>query len=174
MTILTVIWYSFALYYLLLKQYIVKPFFIHVVSRIGLFIDGRRFLKKYIKAMIWGALVAAAVTYCIIITSGNRYRLVSGAGLAGFVAFGYLVSEHRGSINWNQVMWGLTMQFCLALLVLRSQFGKQLFNTIGDKITAFLRFTDNGSQFLFGYLVTGELSAGLPHQPAIFAFKVSN
>lgn len=173
LTILTAIWYLFALYYLILKKYVVKPFFIHVVSRISMYIESRRFLKRYIKAIVWGILIAAAVIYCIIITTGNRYRLVSGAGLMGFLFFGYLMSEHKQYINWNQVLWGLAMQFCLALLVLRTEFGKQLFNTIGDKITAFLQFTDNGSAFLFGYLVTGDLSGSLPHQPAIFAFKVS-
>lgn len=157
---------------MVLKQYVVKPFFVHVVSRIGIFIENRRLLKKYFKAMIWAVLIACAFVYCLIITSRNRYRLVSGIGLAGFLLFGYLMSEHKRRINWNQVLWGLGMQFSLALLVLRSEFGKQLFNTIGDKITAFLMFTDTGSEFLFGYLVTGNLTGGAPHQMSIFAFKV--
>lgn len=171
LTVLTCIWYSFALYYLLLKKYIVKPFFIHVVSRISMLVQSHTILKRYHKAMIWILLVTAAIVYCILITAGNRYRLVSGIGLLGFLLFGYLMSEHKRRINWNQVLWGLAMQFCLALLVLRSNFGKQLFNTVGDKISAFLMFTDTGSAFLFGYLVTGQLD-GVPNQMSVFAFKV--
>ena len=172
LTVLTGIWYASCLYYLLLKRYVVKPFFVHVIGRASLFIESRRFLKRYFKAIVWGSLIVAAIAYCVVITAGHRYRLVSGVGLVVFVLFGYLMSEHRSSINWNQVLWGLAMQFSLALLVLRSEFGKQLFNTIGDKVTAFLMFTDNGSAFLFGYLVTGEMNGGLPTQMSIFAFKV--
>lgn len=83
------------------------------------------------------------------------------------------MSEYPHRINWNQVLWGLFLQFFLALFVLRTEFGKQLFKCIGDKITAFLSFTDEGSTFLFGYLVTGKMKGDtIPSEIGIFAFKV--
>jgi hypothetical protein len=129
-------------------------------------------LKKYMSVMVWGTLITLIVVYSVLITSGNRYRLVSGAGIFGFLAFGYLMSEHKEHIKWNQVLWGISLQFALALLVLRTNFGKMLFSCIGDKITNFLKFTDEGSSFLFGYLVSGQFN-GIDAQHAVFAFKAS-
>ena len=171
---MTVIWYLSALYYMCLKVHVVKPLLTLVRQLIKAGIGDSVFFHKYCSILVWGLLIAAAIVYCIIITAGNRYRLVSGIGLLAFVLFGYLMSEHKRSINWNQVLWGLAMQFSLALLVLRTTFGKQLFNTIGDKVTAFLSFTDKGTEFLFGYLVTGVLKGvGPEKQGSVFAFKVS-
>ena len=89
------------------------------------------------------------------------------------------MSEHRRHVNWNQVLWGLSLQFLLALFVLRTKFGKELFKCFGDKVTEFLGFTDDGSSFLFGYLVHGNLANVTIHDvnmqltvPAVFAFKV--
>lgn len=129
------------------------------------------FLNKYMSTIIWTVLIVLVVVYSVLITSANRYRLVSGAGVFGFLAFGYAMSEHRAHIKWNQVLWGVSLQFALALLVLRTSFGKMLFQCIGDKITNFLKFTDEGSSFLFGYLVSGQFD-GIAPQPAVFAFKV--
>ena len=102
-------------------------------------------------------MIVAFILYSWHITASNRYRLVSASGIFGFILFGYLLSENRNAIKWNQVLWGLSLQFSLALLVLRTTFGGQLFRVIGDKITSFLKFTDVGSEFVFGYLVTGQL-----------------
>lgn len=106
-------------------------------------------------------MIVAFIVYSWYITASNRYRLVSASGIFGFVFFGYILSEHRSHIKWSQVLWGLSLQFSLAVLVLRTTFGSQLFKVIGDKITAFLKFTDRGSSFVFDYLVTGELKIQL-------------
>jgi pyrimidine nucleoside transport protein len=84
------------------------------------------------------------------------------------------------------VLWGVSLQFIFGLAILRWSFGKDIFKCIGEKISIFLEFTDEGSSFIFGYLVTGVLSGNvtietdgnlpiklsLPTQAAIFAFKV--
>lgn len=78
------------------------------------------------------------------------------------------------------------MQFVFGLIILRWSFGKQVFECIGEKISTFLDFTDSGSEFVFGYLVSGQLSGSLnnvtvngettslnlPIQVSVFAFKV--
>ena len=83
-------------------------------------------------------------------------------------------------------MWGVYLQFLFGLFILRWSFGKQIFECIGEKISTFLDFTDSGSEFVFGYLVNGQLSGtldnvtvngvttslSLPTQATIFAFKV--
>ena len=84
------------------------------------------------------------------------------------------------------MIWGVYLQFLFGVFILRWSFGKQIFECIGDKISAFLDFTDSGSEFVFGYLVNGRLtgtldnvtvngetiSLSLPIQASIFAFKV--
>ena len=53
----------------------------------------------------------------------------------------------------SQVTWGLCLQFVFALLILRWPPGKAVFDCIGTKIDRFLGFTNEGSGFVFGYLV---------------------
>ena len=50
--------------------------------------------------------------------------------------------------------------------------GRAVFACLGDKVKAFLDVTDQGSTFVFGYLVSGEM-VDIPVQPAVFAFKVN-
>ena len=49
--------------------------------------------------------------------------------------------------------WGLTLQFLFGLLILRWKVGKQIFQCIGEKAVTFLGYTDQGSAFVYGYLV---------------------
>lgn len=173
LTVLTIIAYTFACYYWFGKKFIVKPFYTMVICPCLTMIEKNSFLDKHLSKLIWAAVITAIFVYSILITANDRYRLVSGAGVIGFIFFGYLMSEHRSRINWNQVLWGILLQYSLALFVLRTSFGRDIFSCIGDKITAFLSFTDEGSSFLFGYLVTGSLNGeAVPRQFAIFAFKV--
>ena len=49
--------------------------------------------------------------------------------------------------------WGLGLQFVFGLLILRWPLGKSLVDCAGQKIDRFLGFTNDGSSFIFGYLV---------------------
>lgn len=75
-------------------------------------------------------------------------------------------------ISWRPLLWGLSIQFVLGLLVLRWPVGQAVFSCLGDKVTALLEITDKGSTFVFGYLVSGQMVGDIPIQPAVFAFKV--
>ncbi len=78
----------------------------------------------------------------------------------------------------------MTLQFIFGILILRWSFGKDVFQCIGDKVSVFLEFSDEGSAFVFDYLVTGVLQGNItvgannnvtlpmPIQTAIFAFQV--
>ena len=50
--------------------------------------------------------------------------------------------------------WGLVLQFIFALAILRWPIGRSVVKCIGEKIGRFLEFTNEGSSFVFGYLVT--------------------
>lgn len=53
-------------------------------------------------------------------------------------------------IKWRPVLWGMSLQFVFALIILRTSQGFIAFKFIGDKITRFLDYTDVGSAFVFG------------------------
>jgi pyrimidine nucleoside transport protein len=83
------------------------------------------------------------------------------------------------------VLWGVALQFVFGLVILRWSVGKEIFTCFGDKVSIFLQFTDNGTVFIFDYLVSGQLQGNfggdsvfqnvtLPQQSPIFAFKVYN
>lgn len=59
--------------------------------------------------------------------------------------------------------WGMGLQFVLGLVILRWPLGKAVFQCAGSKVSTFLAFTDEGSGFVFGKLVS---------EQGIFAFKV--
>ena len=56
-----------------------------------------------------------------------------------------------------QVTWGLSLQFVFALLILRWSTGQAFFACLGQKVDRFLAFTNEGSGFVFGYLVHGKI-----------------
>ena len=89
-------------------------------------------------------------------------RLVALLGLGFFVGFAYSISVNRGAIRWRPVIWGLTLQFLFALLILRTAMGLRLFQWLGGVVTAFLDFSDEGAAFVFGE----------NFQDFFFAFKV--
>lgn len=175
-TVLTIIGYTSALYYWFLKYGILNPVVKWIRGKVLKPLDQSKFWRKNKNIIIWSIVIMLVTVYCIYITRGNHYRLVSGIGIICFICIGYLMSSDRAAIDWNQVLWGLSLQFALALIVLRTSVGKEIFKTIGNKVTTFLAFTDVGSKFMFGYLVTGELESSsefkVPVQFGIFAFKV--
>ena len=80
-------------------------------------------------------------------------RLVSAGGLAVILLFGFIFSKHRRRVIWRQVIWAISLQFIFGILILRWEYGKLFFDCIGAKVDTFLEFTDDGSSFVFGYLV---------------------
>lgn len=50
--------------------------------------------------------------------------------------------------------WGIGLQFVFALLILRWPLGSAIIDCLGQKVNTFLDFTNQGSSFVFGYLVT--------------------
>jgi CNT family concentrative nucleoside transporter len=99
-------------------------------------------------------------------------------GLVGVVAIlgtAFLMSNNRKRINYRLVISGLLLQLLLAIFVLKIDFGRDLFRTVGDFITQLLHFSDEGAGFVFGPLVKeGDKMQQLfgPGANYIFAFRV--
>jgi CNT family concentrative nucleoside transporter len=79
-------------------------------------------------------------------------RVQPVAGLAVILALAYCLSSARRSIDYRTVGWGLTLQFVFALIVLKTDAGRLVFQTLGGYITKLLNFTYVGSAFVFGPL----------------------
>jgi CNT family concentrative nucleoside transporter len=96
-------------------------------------------------------------------------RLLSLVGLAVIMGIAYLLSTNRKAIQLKTILWGLSLQFALALFVLKTEVGRAVFSTLSEKIKALLAFSFAGSKMVFGALGApgSETSYGF-----IFAFQV--
>ena len=77
-------------------------------------------------------------------------RLISLFGLLIMVALAFALSADRRKVNRRILLGGLGLQFALAVLVLKTQFGQAFFGYIGAFFTALFSYVDAGSEFVFG------------------------
>ena len=97
-------------------------------------------------------------------------RLSSLVGLLVFMGIAYAFSTDRKAIRRRTVLWGLALQFVLALFVLKTQVGQDVFSWLGAKVTRVLALSYVGSEFVFGKL--GANGPGPEGIGFIFAFQV--
>ena len=87
-------------------------------------------------------------------------------GMASLIFIAFLLSNNKKAINWKTVGLGLTLQLIIAIGVLKVKFVMKAFESIGQVFISILKFTQAGSQFLFGDMLNVD-SFGY-----IFAFQV--
>lgn len=93
------------------------------------------------------------IVWLAVDTSKRPEQLISFAGVWMFVIVLYLFSAHRSEVKWRPVFWGLGLQFCIGLFVIRTQPGSVAFKWLGDQVKTFLDYTKAGSVFVFGELL---------------------
>ena len=79
-------------------------------------------------------------------------RWISLLGLVSLLGLAWALSSARHRFPWRTVLWGLALQFTLALLLLRTRVGQQVFGAAGDAIRALTGFAEEGCRFVFGPL----------------------
>ena len=94
-------------------------------------------------------------------------RAAAALGIVVFIAIAWALSEHRRRFPARVVAWGLALQLALALLLLRSPAGRAFFVGVNDAVNAFIRFTDAGTDFVFGSLRSTGFSFALEVLPVI-------
>jgi len=77
-------------------------------------------------------------------------RAISAFGLVVFLAVAYLFSTNRRAIRWRTVAWGLGLQIAIALFIIKTPVGFELFGFFGTVVKKFLDFSDAGASFVFG------------------------
>jgi CNT family concentrative nucleoside transporter len=75
-------------------------------------------------------------------------------GIGAILAVAFLLSHHKGRIDWALVLRGLALQVMLGILLLQVPFCQQVVENAGQAINSLLAFADQGAGFVFGGLVT--------------------
>jgi CNT family concentrative nucleoside transporter len=94
-------------------------------------------------------------------------RFTGILGLLTMLGLAYAFSTNRRAIRLKTVAWGLGLQFAFAVLVLRVETGRRVFQKAGDVVSRLLSYSFVGSQFVFG-----DLGKQGSHLGFYFAFQV--
>lgn len=101
-------------------------------------------------------------------------RLTSLLGLISFVALAWAVSARRKLFPWRTVLWGVILQLTFGLLILKTAWGEALFAFVGGSIQQLIRFSTEGTRFVFGPLGdSSALGTVFPTNPLVFAVLVT-
>jgi CNT family concentrative nucleoside transporter len=85
--------------------------------------------------------------------SDAALRAVSLLGFVGMIAIAWVFSTERSRFPWRTVLSGSVIQLTLGVLLLKTVVGRLFFDAMRSVVGAFLRYTEAGSDFVFGGLV---------------------
>jgi CNT family concentrative nucleoside transporter len=94
-------------------------------------------------------------------------RFTGLLGLVVIVAAAFFFSKDRKAIQPRVILWGLTLQFIFAFLVLKTNAG-ELFQLVGTGVNHLLEYTTQGATFVFG----DKLGLSTGGFGVVFAFQV--
>jgi CNT family concentrative nucleoside transporter len=89
-------------------------------------------------------------------------RWVSVLGMFSILGIAWVLSVDRKAIRWRPVIVGSLLQIGFAVVILRTEIGRRVFDFAGRVITKFLGFTEVGASFIFGNLVQRNVPIGVP------------
>lgn len=101
-------------------------------------------------------------------------RFTGLIGIVVILGLAFLVSKNRKAIDYRLVVSGLGIQLVLALFILKTSIGQQLFAGLGHSIERLLQMADKGGEFVFGGLVRPDLLKPLLGEAYsyVFIFKI--
>lgn len=77
-------------------------------------------------------------------------RLSSLFGLVTIIGLAWLMSSYKTKFPWRVVIGGVLLQFALALVILKTDFGKSVFMAVDKVFVGLLSCVDAGTVFVFG------------------------
>jgi concentrative nucleoside transporter, CNT family len=80
-------------------------------------------------------------------------NLVSFFGIFALCLIAWIGSEQRRKMPWKVVLWGISLQLLLGLLVFQFPPVRQVIQLISGNINAIINATEAGARFLFGNLL---------------------
>jgi CNT family concentrative nucleoside transporter len=101
-------------------------------------------------------------------------RFTGLIGIVLILGIAYALSDNRKAINYRTVGVGLGLQFSLAVFVLKTDVGQNLFQALGYYVDRLLQKANVGAEFVFSSLVRTDVlqRAFGPGNDFIFFFKV--
>ena len=84
-------------------------------------------------------------------------RFTGLIGVVLILGIALLLSNNRKAINLRTVFSGLALQLALALFILKTSVGANIFAWVGHKIETLLQMADKGGEFVFGGLMRPDL-----------------
>ena len=96
------------------------------------------------------AAMGLIVGLCVAGTEDWSQRLIGLLGLLGFVLLSWASSFKPREVKWRPVIGGILMQFVFGLVVLRSSWGFNAFDFLGNEISKLLDYVNAGTNFVFG------------------------
>jgi CNT family concentrative nucleoside transporter len=102
-------------------------------------------------------------------------RLISFLGWFAMIAAAWAISYNRKLFPWRTVIWGIGLQFTLALLILKTPWGAEFFVLAGKAVQKLIQFSNDGCKFVFGPLADENLLTEKfgPGNAVIFAILVT-
>ncbi len=96
-------------------------------------------------------------------------------GLVLILGLAFLVSNNKRKINIRLVLSGLTLQMILALLILKVEAVKNIFQWLGKQMTHIEAFAKEGAGFVYGGIMVDNFQGGSVayRTPATFIFGFS-
>lgn len=91
-------------------------------------------------------------------------RYIGILGCFVLLAIAWLLSNRKRQIDYRIVVWGLLLQFVIAIIILKTSLGQVVFLSVNTAISKFLSFADAGLSLLFGDIFhkPSEMAQGLP------------
>ena len=96
-------------------------------------------------------------------------------GFVGLVCIAIPFSQNRASINYRHILAAIILQVVLAFALLKIPFIVQIFAYLSEGVTALQAATQEGAQFVFGYLSnssTSPFETSGTGNAMIFAFQI--
>jgi CNT family concentrative nucleoside transporter len=107
----------------------------------------------------------------------NEHHELHFTSLFGWVTMlllAWAISYNRKKFPWRTVLWGLGLQFSLAILVLCTPWGAAFFVFAGKVVQKLIQFATEGTKFVFGPLADQDLMGKIfgPEHGLVFAILV--
>ncbi|XP_052798136.1 solute carrier family 28 member 3-like [Mya arenaria] len=110
---------------------------------------GRRSLV--LRWVLYVLMTLFMITYVILFVAiKTPENLRSLFGLAAYPFLLFLFSKHRTKVNWHTVYWSMSLQFVMALIILKTSWGAASIRWCGTRLEEFLANAEAGSIFMFG------------------------
>jgi CNT family concentrative nucleoside transporter len=102
-------------------------------------------------------------------------HFASLTGWAAMLLLAWGISYNRKNFPWRTVIWGLGLQFALALIILKTPWGALLFEFAGKAVQKLIQFSGEGTRFVFGSLADQDATGKLfgPDHAVVFAILVT-